>query len=340
MSSPSLAPSAPSAVTPADAPSRSTAFLVQRTRRRTLISFEVFPPRPEVAPTQAWQAIDTMAQAGPDYFSVTHGHQQSAHAHRELIRHLLEHTEVPVLAHLICAGRTQDDLRALVAGLITEGVRDFLALRGDPLPGATEWVDEPSGFNRAAELVRAIRQIEEERLHPPAGIGARPISISVAAYPRSGAPRDYSRDLHALWEKQEAGADYAITQVFYDAEDYARLVDDARSQGIHLPIVAGIAPLTSAKRLQRLQQITGVPVPEHLLAHLEGVDEAELGRRGVAATLHLIDAVLELGCPGLHLFTFNRYRAPLSILEHLRIRDAARQHRAGTAAASAATALP
>lgn len=335
------ATSEPAAATSAVEPSRSTAYLVQRTRRSSLISFEVFPPRPAVAPHEAWRSIEAMAQAGPDYFSVTHGHQQPGQAHRQLIRHLLEHTEVPVLAHLICAGSSREEMGTLVTSLVDDGVRDFLALRGDPLPGAAGWAHQPHGFNRAAELVRAIRQIENEHLAPPAGIGARPVSISVAAYPRSGARRDYGRDLSALWEKQEAGADYAITQVFYDAEDYAGLVDEARSQGIHLPIVAGIAPLTSPVRLRRLEQITGVPVPDHLLGYLEGTGEAELRRRGVAATLNLIDAVLELGCPGLHLFTFNRHRAALSILDHLRIRDAARQQRGGLeTAAPAAASVP
>lgn len=323
-----------SAATSAGSPSRSTAYLVQRTRRSSLISFEVFPPRPAVAPSEAWRSIDAMAEAGPDYFSVTHGHQQPGQAHRRLIRHLLRHTDVPVLAHLISAGSSREEMGALVTGLLEDGVRDFLALRGDPPPGVTDWAHQPHGFNRAAELVRAIRQIENERLAPPVGIGARPVSISVAAYPRSGARRDYGRDLCALWEKQEAGADYAITQVFYDAEDYAALVDEARSQGIHLPIVAGIAPLTSPARLRRLEQITGVPVPPRLLSYLEGGGEAELRRRGVATTLNLIDAVLELGCPGLHLFTFNRHRAALSILEHLRIRDAARHQRGGAETAA------
>ncbi|MDN5655890.1 MAG: methylenetetrahydrofolate reductase, partial [Kocuria sp.] len=259
---------------------------------------------------------------------VTHGHGQPAGSHRAVIRHLQQPPDQPVMAHLICQGSTTEQMRETIIDLLDDGVRDILALRGDPPRGASDWTHQPDGLNTGAELVRLIRRVETERLEVPDGPGARPVSISVAAYPPSGAGRDHAADLCALWEKQEAGADYAITQVFYDAEDYARLVDDARSQGIHLPIVAGIAPLTHPKRLTRLQEISGVPVPQHLLDHLDVDHEAERRRRGVAATLRLIDSVLELGCPGLHLYTFNKHPAALAILEPLRIRDAARLARA------------
>lgn len=307
--------------------SQTTSFLVQRTRRSSLVSFEVFTPRPTATVDEVWRSIELMAEAGPDYFSVTHGHNQRNGANREVIRHLLRTTRLPVMAHLICAGSTTEQMRESVSDLLDDGVRDILALRGDPLDGADDWVHQPQGLNRGAELVRLIRQMEDERLTPPEGPGARPLSVSVAAYPPSGTGRDQSADLCSLWEKQEAGADYAITQVFYDPEDYAQLVDAARAQGIHLPIVAGIAPLTSPRRLRRLEQITGVPVPQHLLDYLDVDDPAERRRRGVAATLNLIDAVMELGCPGLHLFTFNQHPPALAILDHLRIRDAARHRR-------------
>lgn len=312
---------APEASTPG------TSYLVQKTRRRSLLSFEVFPPRPRATADEVWRSIGLMAEAGPDYFSVTHGHSQAHGANRGVIRHLLRTTGLPVAAHLICSESTVSQMRDAVEGLLDDGVRDILALRGDPPRGASDWVHRPDGLNRASELVRLIREVEEARLAPPRGPGARPLSVSVAAYPPSGTGRNYAADLCALWEKQEAGADYAITQVFYDAEDYARLVDDARAQGIHLPIVAGIAPLTSPARLQRLESISGVPVPERLLEHLDVEDPAEQRRRGVAETLRLIDDLLDLGCPGLHLFTFNRHPAALAILDHLRIRDAARRRR-------------
>lgn len=324
---------APGAVRPSpsppSAPPETTSILVQRTRRRALISFELFPPRPAAAGRDPWRSIELMAEAAPDYFSVTHGHNQPQGANVEVIRHLLRTTDSPVMAHLICGGSTASQVRRTITELLDCGVRDFLALRGDPPGGGREWIHQPGGLNRAAEVVELIREVEQERLDPPEGPGARPVSISAAAYPPSGTDRDHEADLCALWEKQQAGADYAITQVFYDPEDYAQLVDAARSQGIHLPVVAGIAPLTSPKRLRRLEQITGVPVPQHLLDYLDVEDAAERRRRGVAATLNLIDAVLELGCPGLHLFTFNQHSAALSILDHVRVREAAREQRTG-----------
>lgn len=302
-----------------------TSFLVQRTRRHSLISFEVFPPRPGADDAAVWRSLETMAEAGPDFFSVTHGHNQIEGANRLVIRRLRARLPVPVLAHLICEGSTTAEMRAQVHALLDDGVRDILALRGDPPAGSDAWVYQRRGLNRAAELIRLIREVEDERFCPGTGPGARPISIAAAAYPPSGTERSYEGDLRALWEKQQSGADYAITQVVYDAESYARLVDDARSLGIHLPIVAGLAPLTNPRRLTRLQEITCVPVPAELVARLDTDDPALQRRIAIAETMRLIDELLELGCPGFHLFTFNQHPAAVAILDHLRIRDAARR---------------
>lgn len=314
-------------------PPARTSWLVRRPRRSTLVSFEVFPPRPTADPDTVWRSIDAMAQAGPDFFSVTHGHSGGRGVSREALRHLRRTTRTPVMAHFTCGGTDRAGLERSVEQLLDDGVRDLLALRGDPPLGAGQWRTPPGGIGRASELVRLIRDVERRRFGDGFRPGTRPLSVSVACYPSPARGRDPEADLASLWEKQEAGADYAITQVLYEPEDYASFLERARSEGIHIPVVAGLMPLTNPKRLQRMTEITGVPVPERLTRFLTSGSPEELRHRGTAATLSLIDDLLDLGCAGFHLYTFNRPDAALTILEHLRVRDAAREYRGRSPAA-------
>lgn len=298
------------------------------------VSFELFPPRrPELDET-VWQRVLRMAEAGPDFFSVTYSVSPAARAaSAELLRRLLVETRIPPIAHLTCVAATREEIAARVGRLLDAGVRDFLALRGDPPPGETAWHAPPDGLSRSSQLVALIRQVEDERREDGCLRAAAPsvvaldlgvtpadvVSVAVAAYP-SGQSHTRAAELAALREKQDAGADFAITQVFYDAEAYASLCADARAAGVHIPILPGILPLTDRRRLHRLDELSGVPVPVTLDALLDTADDAERLRRGIDATLALIDRVLAVNAPGLHLYTFNQDRPALDVLEHLRAR--------------------
>jgi methylenetetrahydrofolate reductase (NADPH) len=290
----------------------STASLLRVPSARPTVSFEVYPPRTPAGAEAAWETITRLATAAPDFFSVTYGASGSSRAaSRAVVRRVLTHTTVPPIAHLTCVDATREELAALVGELLDDGVRDFLALRGDPPAGASEWVPVPGGLNRASELVELIREVELARF------GATgEVSIAVAAYP-AGSSHTRAQDIEALRAKQEAGADFAITQVFYDAADYAGLVEDARNAGIVLPVVAGVIPATDPRRLARLAELTGVVVPPALLELLAVDDEEERHARGVTATLELIDAVVAAGAPGLHVYTFNHHRPALDVVERL-----------------------
>ncbi|MFD1505849.1 methylenetetrahydrofolate reductase [Georgenia yuyongxinii] len=313
------------------------------------VSFELFPPRKPELYEAVWQRVLRMAEAGPDFFSVTYGASGSSReASGELVRRLLAETSVPPIAHLTCVGADREQLAARVRGLLRAGVRDFLALRGDPPDGQTTWAPPSGGLARSSDLVALIREVEADELgygpaaragavarsgpaaragaagEPPSvvaqDLGVVPadvVSVAVAAYP-SGTSHTREEELVALREKQDAGADFAITQVFYNAEAYASLVADARDAGVHIPILPGILPLTDPRRLHRLEALSGVPVPADLDALLGCDDDAERQRRGIDATIALIDGVLEAGAPGLHLYTFNQDRPALDVLEHLR----------------------
>ncbi len=291
----------------------STASLVTVPSGRPTVSFELYPPRTPASTAAAWETVERLAAARPDFFSVTYGASGSARgASREVVRRILAETDVPPIAHLTCVAASRAELTRLVGELIDDGVRDFLALRGDPPAGHTEWVPQPDGLNRAAELVALIRQVEQERF---GRTGA--VSIAVAAYP-SGTSHSRTQDVAALLEKQEAGADFAITQVFYDVAAYRALVAEARASGVYLPVVAGVIPMTDPGRLARLAELTGVPPPQELLERLAATPDAdERHRLGISATVELVTEVVAAGAPGLHLYTFNKHRPALDVLERL-----------------------
>lgn len=291
----------------------STASLVTVPSGRPTVSFELYPPRSAASAAAAWETVERLAAAGPDFFSVTYGASGSARgASRDVVRRILAHTDVPPIAHLTCVDASRADLTRLVGELIDDGVRDFLALRGDPPAGHREWVPQPDGLNRAAELVALIRQVEQQRFGR-----SGEVSIAVAAYP-AGTSHSRSQDVAALREKQDAGADFAVTQVFYDVTPYRDLVAEARASGVYLPVVAGVIPMTDPGRLTRLAQLTGVAPPPALLDRLAAApDPDDRHRLGIEATVDLVTEVVAAGAPGLHLYTFNKHRPALDVLERL-----------------------
>ncbi|UFU03272.1 methylenetetrahydrofolate reductase [Ruania suaedae] len=300
-----------------------TATLYRTPRPGPCISFELYPPRTPRGEETIGRTIGALADLAPDYFSITYGASGSTRAtSRELICRVRDETRITPLAHLTCVGASAEDLDGYVATLLQAGVRDFLALRGDAPAGEPDWRPHPEGLTRASELVALLRQTARDHL----GEEGDAVSISVATYPggaydAQGRPRIEDDDVAALLEKQAAGADFAITQLFYDAGHYAELVRAARAAGVRIPIVPGLIPLTDPRRLRRMVELTGVPVPPALLEELDSApDKEEAYRRGLAASVRLVHEVLETGAPGIHFYTFNSSRAVLDLLRESGLR--------------------
>ena len=227
-----------------------------------------------------------------------------------LLDYLVHETSLTPLAHLICAGHSVHELERAVRLILGLGVRGFLALRGDIQEG------QVSELPFARYLVELIRRVEREDF---AHLAAGKVSIGVAAYPQKH-PESASllQDIEILLSKQRAGADFAITQVFFEDERYSALVDSARLAGVDIPIIPGIMPVTSLKRLQNLCQMAGMEVPTDLAYALEtATSSAELHRIGVDYALNQCRAVMDAGAPGLHFFTFNEHAAVLDVLDQL-----------------------
>ncbi|WP_285724423.1 methylenetetrahydrofolate reductase [Psychromicrobium xiongbiense] len=279
------------------------------------LSYELFPPRSAAAEHTLWSTIRELEATAPDYVSVTYGASGSNHDTAiDLITRLQRETLLRPLAHLTCVGNSEAALVDVVTQLLDHGVRGILALRGDlPRDGSPI----PAGsLAYARDLVELIRQVEQQR---SALLCAGKVAIGVAAYPtRHPESPSEAHDIEVLLAKQRAGADFAITQVFFHPEQYANLLVRARRAGVTIPLIPGVMPLTSVRRLKRLAELSGVAPHEELLDRLERAgDAAEQQRIGVQATVDLANAALDAGAQGLHIYTFNEHRHALDVLDRL-----------------------
>ena len=286
---------------------------------RPTLSFELFPPRTPEARDTLWETLARLAAVSPDFASITYGASGSTrNESRDVVRRLATDHTIRPLAHLTCVSASKAEIAAVIEEFLGEGVRDFLALRGDPPQGQSDWRPDPDGLLYASQLVSHIRQVARAN-----GIGKEELSIGVAAFPAQHADERWrAQALEVLLAKQDAGADFAVTQVFYDADEYLTLAEDARAAGITLPIVPGIIPLVNPARAGRLEQMTGVPVPGSLIGALEAAEGVDAARRaGVAHAAALSREVLDGGAPGIHIYTFNRHQAVLELVEATGLRS-------------------
>ena len=283
-------------------------------RHRPALSYELFPARSDTSFERLRETIAQLEATAPDHVSVTSraGHGNLSRV-LELTEHVLAETSLRPLVHLTSVGSTRAQLTTIVHALLDRGVRGLLALRGDQ-PEGHRLEDDEIPFARP--LVELIRAIKRERT---AGLAGGRVSIGVAAYPhRHPESPTTSHDTEVLVAKERAGADFAITQVFFDPEAYCHLLERSRAAGIRMPLVPGLVPATNARRLQRLAAMSGVEPPRELLHQLEiAADDTERRRIGVRFTVGLARRVLDSGAPGLHLFTFNSHADALDVLDHL-----------------------
>ncbi len=291
----------------------------------TLISFEVMPPRTPTGADRFWRTVDDLLSIRPDFMSVTYGAGGKDRTNaRAVVERLVRDTPIQPIAHLTCVGNTSQDVVATVYDYLESGVRTFLALRGDPPADQPDWAPAEDGVHSATELIHLIRTVERRRcdVHPGERLRAafKPLTIAVAAFPAGNpaAGTTPDQEVERLLVKQAAGASFAITQLFWDAEVYATFVDKATRAGVRIPIVPGLLPATDPDRLRRVHDLTGVEAPGHILDALTACPTQEARNEyGAVFGERLIHDLLDLGSPGFHLYTFNKSGPVLDILARL-----------------------
>jgi methylenetetrahydrofolate reductase (NADPH) len=273
-------------------------------------SFEFFPPKDDEGQRRLWTAIRQLEPLRPTFVSVTYGAGGSSRDRTiGITGRIATDTTLTPVAHLTCVGHTRDELRSIVGYYADAGVRNVLALRGDPPGGPGQpWTPTPGGLRYASELVALV-------------VGLGDFSVGVAAFPlgHREAP-SLEADARALAAKAAAGADFAVTELFFRSADYFALVDRASAAGADLPIIPGIMPITSLSQISRFAELSGRAVPPEVVARFDHVsDPADVRAIGVDIATELCDRLLAGGAPGLHFYTLNRSRATRDIYAALAV---------------------
>ncbi|MDN5747873.1 MAG: methylenetetrahydrofolate reductase [Pseudonocardia sp.] len=274
-----------------------------------VFSVEFMPPKDEVGEADLWKAIRRLEPLDPAFASVTYGAGGSSRDRtvRTTARIASDSTLVP-MAHLTAVSHTVAELRHVIGEYAAAGVRNVLAVRGDP-PGDPlgEWVAHPEGLIYADELVTLVRRLGD-------------FCVGVAAFPY-GHPRspDEDSDLERLVAKVRAGADFAITQLFLEPEGFLRLRDRLAAVGCEAPMLPGIMPLTTLRTLRRGPELSGAPLPPAVVERLERFadDPAAFRAAGMDVTTELCTRLLDEGVRGLHFYTFNRSTATTELVHRL-----------------------
>jgi methylenetetrahydrofolate reductase (NADPH) len=305
-------------------------------RRDPTFSFELYPPRSAAAEASLYEAIDRLTAVQPEFISVTYRPSSPDRAASlAVLNKLITEHKVHAMAHLTAVGSTYEGASRVIREFLDAGVTSFLALRGDPPEGMSEDDDFLGDFASAGELVQLIHRVQAERSpfsfhevpgHPDARriSSGEKVTIAVATFP-NGHPRSRSRaqDVDTLLAKEAAGANLAITQLFFEADEYLSFVDEARAAGVTLRILPGIMPVLSVARLHRMLELSGEAMPRKLLALLEAApDAATASQVGIEACIRLTRDLIAGGVDGIHLYTFNRSEAPLAVLRGAGLLDA------------------
>jgi methylenetetrahydrofolate reductase (NADPH) len=282
--------------------------------RKPSFSFEFFPPKDDAGVENLFATVESLRVYRPAYVSITYGAGGSTRARTiELAKRIKRETGLEVLAHVTCVGSTADDLRATFRELHDGGIENVLALRGDPPRGSTTFERTEGGFAYASDLIALL---------------AREFSFCIggAAYPEKHPEAvTFESDLAVARQKQDAGAAFLVTQLFFDNAAYAEFVARARAAGITIPIVPGIMPITNYQQIERFVAMCGATIPAPLHAELEArrKEPDAVAELGVAYAALQCAELLAQGAPGIHFYTLNKSPSTRAVVSALLAAQAA-----------------
>ncbi|WP_372682914.1 methylenetetrahydrofolate reductase [NAD(P)H] [Desulfosarcina sp.] len=271
-------------------------------------SFELFPPKSQEAAEQLFATISDLSPLELAYVSVTYGAGGSTRdLTHDLVVRIQRETDLTVVSHLTCVGSTKDEIQSILDTYAESGIENILALRGDP-PKGKAFEPAPGGFGYAAELAAFIR-----KHYPQMGIG-------VAGYPE-GHPETPNRllEMDYLKAKVDAGADYVCTQLFFDNHAFYDFCERCELAGIRVPIVAGIAPVTSVKLMERMAEVSaGTLFPARFIKALRRAENEDYMKKvGIHWATEQVRDLIDHNVSGIHLYTLNKSNATRQIYDSL-----------------------
>lgn len=275
-----------------------------------MLSFEFFPTKTDEGERAFWErTLPALAELEPDFCSVTYGAGGSTRDKTlAIVDRLQRERSITAMAHLTCVNATVEETRRIIHRARDLGILNLLALRGDPPSGITEFVRTDGGFEYSYQLVRCIRELDA-------------FSIGVAGFPEGhiACPEGRHEDWRRLKEKIDHGADFVITQFFFDNVHYLECRDFLAGLGVEVPIVPGILPVVSASQLTRFVSLCGATLPKAMQDQVErwAHDDKALAEFGIEWASRQCEDLLREGAPGLHFYTLNRVRSTTAVVGNL-----------------------
>jgi methylenetetrahydrofolate reductase (NADPH) len=274
-------------------------------------SFEFFPPRDEISAVDFGVNVGRLIKLSPSFVSVTYG-AGGSNSERTfaLVDYLQNKTGLTVMAHYTCVGVSKARVIEDIGYLKSRNIDNLMLLRGDPPKGTVRFVAHPDGFDHASELIKAVSSEFGDAF-----------AIGAGCYPEKHPESEtVEKDILGLWKKTDAGADFLITQMFFDNNVYFRFVERIRKAGIHCRVIPGIIPLTSYSQIDRFLKLSGTKIPDGLMDRLEsGRDNPEkILRTGIDYAIDQCRELIDGGAPGIHFYTLNKSRATVEIFESIR----------------------
>jgi len=278
---------------------------------KVTLSFEFFPPKTKEQEEKLYEVIKQLKELNPDFTSVTYGALGTTQEKTFFwVKQLKEKFKIDPVAHLTCVAAKKESILQQLEELEAMGIENILGLRGDPPEGQSDFKAPHDGFKYAKELIAFVKQ------HKPG------FCLGAAGFPE-GHPKapGLKKDIEYLKQKIDAGAEYIITQLFFDNRFYFEFLERAKNTGIKVPIIPGIMPITSLKQIRKMTDICGATIPKDLLVKLEKFegDPAAVRQLGVEYATSQCRDLLGQKVPGLHFFVMNQSGPITSILSNIKL---------------------
>jgi methylenetetrahydrofolate reductase (NADH) len=271
------------------------------------LSFEFFPPKDEEQEKNLYTVLSRLKEFNPDFVSVTYGALGTSREKTfRWVKEIKEKYQIEPVAHLTCVAATKESISEQIEELCRMGTKNILALRGDPPAGVSDFSPPAGGFKYAKDLMDYIRKNKPE------------ICLGGAGFPEGHKDsKSLEKDIHHLKEKIKAGAQFIITQLFFDNRFYFDFVERCKKEGINVPIIPGIMPITSLKQVKKMTEMCGSTIPAELLKRLE--ESSDVEKTGIDQTVSQCRELIKRGVPGIHFFVLNKSGPISKILSELKL---------------------
>ncbi len=275
---------------------------------KTVFSVEFFPPKTEEGARQILRTANKLKELSPDYASITYGAGGSTRErtleYGELLRDIFNFEIMP---HLTCFGHSKEEIASILNRYSSSNLKNVMALRGDPPKGESEFIPHPDGFKHANELIEFIRS-----RHSDFGIGC-------AGYPEKHPEAEsLDKDIENLKRKVDSGADFIVTQMFFENSHFFNFVEKCRSAGIDKPVIAGLLPALSYKQVQRFKDMSAAEIPEKLITSLAEASESDGAKIGLEWAQNQIEELIKANVSGIHLYILNRAESAITLSKFIR----------------------